>query len=267
MYFTIRLLKRPDLDLITLYRGGIPVGDIFKKALYYYARGVSFRVAVEPVPPISLDEACERVITTSGYNPGTVVKRFVPIRINCTITDPESIKILKTARSAYGSTLCKQIVRQAVINLPVSSMMLYGAELRRTALMSDKRRRGTQDAALYQETVTETVSGITSREAALYEEALRSEESDMYIASRNGKLCPALKKEKAAPAPLKPGKEDPVSENASGSRENIQEPVIEKPSGITLPTAKAAKDTKEENNDEPKDELSFLLELGQQVLS
>ena len=274
MYYTIRLLKRPDLDLITLYRGGVSLSDIFRKALYYYARGEAFRVAVEPVPPISLDKACERVITKPGYQPGTVVQRFVPIRINCTVSDPESIRVLQTARSAYGSTLAKQLIRSAIINLPLSSMMLFGSESRRAALAGVKRRRAYVDAELYREEIDNTVSQAVERENQAYEEALLLSDPALFIATRDGKLRaankPAYKLNKKASPKSKPAKE--TSEDFTDLQTPViptekETDIIEKPTGITLPKKSENRQPEGNKPDSQDDELDLLMQLGMQVSS
>ena len=258
MFFTIRLLKRSDLDLITLYRGGINIRAIFKEALYHYARNEDFRVAVEPVPPIPLDKACDHVVTKPGYRTGTEVKRYVPIRIDCSITDPASVRVLSATRSAYGSTFSKFLIRMAIVNMPLSPLLLYGSEARRAALTSSARKRSGTDAEKYLNDIESTVSRISGEEQKQYEELLLLKDPALYIATSDKKL-------RASSAPAK---------KASASAVEVPEPVpspapaadneelFDKPSVV-----KSWKDEKDKAVENEEDGIELLFRLGQQASS
>ena len=245
MHVSIRLIRRSDLDLITMHLGGISLQKIARKAIYAYVRGESFSVIAEPVPRIPLEKACQKMITAPGYRLGSEIKRFVPIRLDLNISDELSCSLITSARSAYGSTLIKQLIRMSLLNLPVSPLLLSPEDL--AEWESAFRRR-----SAHEERNQRTIEKIVTREKDIFMTLIEKEKSagrsDVFIAGRDGKLVALTKKYE----PVETKKIIPGAPEIMESR---------KPQEETSPPAAREQDLGEE------DLLSQMLDLGELVLS
>lgn len=104
MRLEIRYYKRFDPDLLALAEIGINLSEILKKALYAYARGDRYQVLVPVSKPHDL----------SGRQ---------GLHSAVTITDDQSIRLLKQIKHMFRNSFCKILIRDALVLQSLSVFM------------------------------------------------------------------------------------------------------------------------------------------------
>ena len=190
MQISIRLQSRPDLDLLTMYRNGINLPAILKEALYSYAHGLPFKVLIEPLNPITMDQACSKRVKKEFFDEdkGRLVSyvRYVPVKFDVIVKDPEVLKIVSACRSAYVSTFCKGLIRACLVNPPLSSMILIDEEIKRVT----KRKNRNWDLETEESRLLGTADMVRENEASQFLKLKadlhdRADDERIYLACRS----------------------------------------------------------------------------------
>ena len=188
MTVSISLIRKSDLDLITLYLKGIPIEKIFKMALLNRVCGNPFSVAVEPVPPISLGEA-----RTSRYDKNSGCSRPVSFRLQIKISDPDCIMYMNSARHSFMSAMAKNMIRSAIVNMPLSYLMATPEDLEKKRALANGNTSLAESRKYYTDETMIPISALIRREIekerAAFEKILESDR-DIYIARSDGTLLP-----------------------------------------------------------------------------
>lgn len=93
----IRLYKRFDADLISLYAAGCSLGAMVREVLLTYAAdGAPVRIALDAVPPCDLD-------------------RIHSVRLRIKVTEKNAVALLLRVKKGYRNAFCKALLRDALI--------------------------------------------------------------------------------------------------------------------------------------------------------
>lgn len=256
---SIRLDKRHDLDLITLYKGGINLGSILKKALYHYARGDRFDVVVEPVPRIDLKDSVKGKKLISGRD------KLIHHRFEIALCDSESIRVLSLIRSVYGNTFCKQLIRNSILNLSLTPFFVTRKEA------SDKAAKiqSASDSWEYEDMLNSNVAKLDAREHAAFDELLENLPENVYIGRADGTLkCKKEKKKESnitvLPERLSKKDQQPVETLIKNTSPAVSVPAFDTLATLPIKSPSAEPD---DANELENDDYAFLDDLALQTLS
>lgn len=111
MNVEIRFYKRYDMDLFALYNAGYPIAELMREAVQGFAHKKPIHIEIND--PIFFDANDKKSFRTRFTIPND---------------DIETIRLLKSVKHNCRNSFCKAVLRNALINLPLTAYFSYNSD-------------------------------------------------------------------------------------------------------------------------------------------
>ena len=111
MNVEVRFYKRFDMDLFALFDAGYPIAELMREAVQGFAHKQPIHIEIND--PIFFDSNDKNTFRT---------------RFSIPNDDIETINMLKTIKHRCRSNFCKAVLRNALVNLPLTAYFSYDSD-------------------------------------------------------------------------------------------------------------------------------------------